>query len=322
MSGVVSRLDGRRPAQLAQAAAIARRFYLDGAAKSDIAAEFGMSRFKIARILDEARASGLVRIDIRLPVGFDAALAQDLEREFGLRRTVVVDVEPEVEATVRHHLARAAAALLNEVVTEDDVLGIGYGRTLSLLAEDVSALPPCPVVQLTGAIFGVNPGENSVELARQIASRSGGPCYSIYAPQVLPDAHTAKLLRTQREVGEAYAQFDSVTKAAVAVGSWVPPRSQLYDSLAPAEREQLLEAGACAEVCAVLLDTDGCQVAESFSRRCISISSAQLRAIPDVIVVAGGGAKANAVRAVIAGGYATSAVVDVSLASAMLGGTD
>jgi DNA-binding transcriptional regulator LsrR (DeoR family) len=241
-----------------------------------------------------------------------------LQERFGLRRVVVVDFEPDSEPVMRRYLARAAAALLDEMVTKSDVLGIGYGRTLTLLAEDVGALPPCPVVQLTGALFGVNPGENSVELVRQISARSGGSCYSIYAPQVLPDASTAKLLRQQREVSHAYAHFDEVTKAVVAVGSWKPPRSQLHDSLSKSERAELAEAGVCAEICAVLLDAEGNQVAAEFSERCISISSAQLRAIPDVIAVAGGAAKALAMKAIIAGGYANSVVVDTSLATAML----
>ena len=309
---------GRGPTELAQAASIARRFYLDGLSKSDIAQEFGLSRFKVARVLDEALASGLVRIDIQFPMGFNAALVQPLQERFALRRVVVVDVEPDSEPTMRRHLARAAAALLDEKVTESDVLGVGYGRTLTLLAEDVGALPPCPVVQLTGALFGVNPGENSVELVRQISARSGGPCYSIYAPQVLPDASTAKRLRQQREVSDAYAQFDRVTKAVVAVGSWTPPRSQLHDALSEAERAEFAAAGVCAEICAVLLDAEGRQVAEEFTERCISIGSAQLRAIPDVIAVAGGAAKALAMKAIIAGGYANSVVVDTSLATAML----
>jgi DNA-binding transcriptional regulator LsrR (DeoR family) len=316
--GFPSRPGGRGPAALAQAASIARRHYLDGVSKSDIAAEFGLSRFKVARILDEALASGLVRIEIQFPMGFNAALVQPLQDKFGLRRVVVVDFEPDSEPVMRRYLARAAAALLDEMVTESDVLGIGYGRTLTLLAEDVGALPPCPVVQLTGALFGVNPGENSVELVRQIAARSGGACYSIYAPQVLPDASTAKLLRQQREVSDAYAQFDRLTKAVVAVGSWTPPRSQLHDSLSAAERAVLAEAGVCAEVCAVLLDAEGNQVAEEFTERCISIGSAELRAVPDVIAVAGGAAKALAMKAIIAGGCANSLVVDTSLATAML----
>ena len=43
-----------------------RRYYLDGASKSEIAAELGISRFKVARLLERARREGIVRIDRRV----------------------------------------------------------------------------------------------------------------------------------------------------------------------------------------------------------------------------------------------------------------
>jgi DNA-binding transcriptional regulator LsrR (DeoR family) len=312
------KLAGLAPAELVRAASIARRFFLDGRSKSEIAAEFGVSRFKVARILDEARAEGIVRIEIRLPAGLDASLAQALHDAFGLRHAIVVDTAVEPEAQMRQQLAHAAAALLKEIVTVEDVVGVGYGRTLTLMAEEIDGLAPCPVVQLTGALFGVNTEENSVELVRQIAVRTGGPCFSIYAPQVLPDARTAASLRQSPEVSEAYTRFSSITKAVVAVGSWAPPRSQLYDSLPRSQTAALREQGVVAEIGAVLLDHNGAQVATDFTERCISISGPELRAIEEVVAVAGGAAKAGAVRAALAGGYADSLVVDSSLATALL----
>ncbi len=309
------------PAELVRAASIARRFFLDGRSKSKIADEFGVSRFKVARILEEARAEGIVRIEIRLPAGLDASLAQALHEAFGLRHAIVVDTAVEPEGQMRQQLAHAAAALLKEIVTVDDVVGVGYGRTLTLMAEEIDGLAPCPVVQLTGALFGVNAEDNSVELVRQIAARTGGPCFSIYAPQVLPDARTAASLRQSPEVSDAYQRFGSVTKAVVAVGSWAPPQSQLYDSLPPAQTATLREQGVVAEIGAVLLDASGTQLATDFTERCISISGPELRAIDEVVAVAGGAAKADAVRAALAGGYASSLIADSSLATALLSRT-
>ena len=54
----------RGPAQLVLTASVARRYYLDGRSKVEIAEEFALSRFKVARLLDDARSSGLVRIEI------------------------------------------------------------------------------------------------------------------------------------------------------------------------------------------------------------------------------------------------------------------
>ena len=42
------------PDELFQRAVIARRYYLEGRTRIQIAEEFGLSRFKVARMLDEA----------------------------------------------------------------------------------------------------------------------------------------------------------------------------------------------------------------------------------------------------------------------------
>ena len=44
--------------------ALARRYYLEDAAKTDLAREFSMSRFRVARLLQQARETGIVTIEI------------------------------------------------------------------------------------------------------------------------------------------------------------------------------------------------------------------------------------------------------------------
>ncbi|MDX6222927.1 MAG: hypothetical protein QOD91_1981, partial [Frankiales bacterium] len=258
------------------------------------------------------------RIEIRPPAGIDDALSEQVRKRFGLRHVIVVAVDAGNDVELRSALAHTATALLSEIVTEADVVGIGYGRTLTIMAQTMNALARCPIVQLTGALLGVNRDENSVELVRQISGRNGGPAYPMYTPQVLPDAATAATLRKQPEVAETYRQFSHVTKAVVAVGSWDPPSSQLYDSLTEDERQALLKRGVAAEVCATLLDAQGNIVAPEFSERCISITGKQLHAIEDVIAVAGGVDKVAAVRSVVVGGYAKSLITDTVLARALV----
>lgn len=308
-----------RASELQRAALVARRYFLDGLSKSEIAAELGISRFKVARVLDEARAAGIVRIEIRLPPGLDLSLAARLTAAYGLRHATVVDTPLQLpETEMRRQLAAATAGLLTEIVTPADVLGIGYGRTFTVMAEFIEGLAPCPVVQLTGALLGVNIGENSTELVRQVSSRSGGPAYPMYVPQVLPDANTAALLRQQPDVADAHRMFGSLTKAVVAVGSWDPPLSQLWDALPASVRSSLQAQGAAAEVCAILLDERGRQVAPEFTERCISIDAAKLRRVDEVVAVAGGASKIVSTRAVLRGGWVTSLVTDTQLACALL----
>src|ERR1700745_3978740 len=62
-------LSADRPSEVVLAARLARQFYLEGISKVDIADRLGISRFRVARLLDSARESGLVRIEIGLPGG-------------------------------------------------------------------------------------------------------------------------------------------------------------------------------------------------------------------------------------------------------------
>lgn len=50
--------------RLMLAARVARRHYLDDRSKIDIGAELGISRFQVARLLELARAAGLVEITV------------------------------------------------------------------------------------------------------------------------------------------------------------------------------------------------------------------------------------------------------------------
>jgi len=47
----------------------ARRYFLDGASKIEIAQELGISRFRVARLLDAALRDGIVRIEIGSAAG-------------------------------------------------------------------------------------------------------------------------------------------------------------------------------------------------------------------------------------------------------------
>src|SRR5918992_516682 len=81
-----SRRETAGPAELVLTATVARRYYLDGATKSDIAAELGLSRFKVARMLDWARATGLVRIELETRGEINLDLSVRLRAAHGVRR--------------------------------------------------------------------------------------------------------------------------------------------------------------------------------------------------------------------------------------------
>lgn len=306
------------PAQLVLTAAVARSYYIDGRSKVEIAERFAMSRFKVARLLEDARSSGLVRIEIGHPGVIDVTLSVRLREEYGLSHSIVLDTVDDDDASLRRQVGRAGAELLSEIVTTHDVLGLGWARSLVAMSAALTRLAPCSVVQLTGALSRPDVDESSIDLVRDIARLTGGRASYFYAPMILPDATTAAALRRQPEVATAIEQYASVTKAVVGLGSWSPPDSTVYDAISPAERERLLELGVHADVSGVLLDAEGTAVPAPLTERMVCIGADQLRAIPEVIALAYGATKAPAARAAICGGYVTAVVTHSSLAHALL----
>jgi DNA-binding transcriptional regulator LsrR (DeoR family) len=305
------------PAELVLTATVARRFYLEGASKSDIAAELGMSRFKVARMLDRARETGLVRIELDSRGEIDLDLSVRLRSAHGLRHCVVIDAPEDDEVLLRTALGRAAAELLDEIVEPGDVLGLAWARSLMAMRTALTRLPACDVVQLTGAL-SLPSDDSSIELVRDLARKSNGQGFFYYAPMVLPDAATARTLRTQPDIARAIERYPDVTKAVIGVGAWQQGLSTVVGALTEQERRQIYDLGVRGELSGVQIDGEGNPVSTPLTDRLIGIDAQQLHTVPDVIAVAYGTAKADPVRAGIRGGFITSLVTHTGMARELL----
>ncbi|MFC4565079.1 sugar-binding transcriptional regulator [Nocardiopsis mangrovi] len=299
--------------------AIARRFYVDGRSKVEIGEEFGLSRFKVARALETARESGIVRIDIRLPARLDAELSDRLRDAYGLRRAIVVSASDDPVHS-RQQLGAVAADLLGEIVTDDDVLGLAWGRTLQVMGAELTRLARCTTVQLNGVLSARSDTAGSVETVRRAARLSGGPAYPVYAPLILPDAATARTLRADPGIAAAFAHFDRLTTAVVAIGGWDDRSSTVFESLDPEVRERCAELGVRAEISAQFFDADGARVRTELDERVLSVSADQLRKVPEVIAVAGGAHKAEAIGVALKTGLISTLVTDAAAAQALAPG--
>src|ERR1700723_3610809 len=195
-------LSADRPSEVVLAARVARQYYLEGVSKVDIAERLGISRFRVARLLDSARESGLVRIEIGLPGGvLDAGLSAELCSVFGLRQAFVFNFPDDDEPALRRRLGEAAGRALTDIITPSEVIGLTWARSLSGLAATLTRMPPCPIVQLTGAVPPPD-GRDLLDLVRSVARIGGGTAHVFYAPMIIDDAETAAAIRRQAAVAD------------------------------------------------------------------------------------------------------------------------
>lgn len=311
---------GGRGSPAVMVAAVARRYYFDGLSKIEIGRELELSRFQVARLLDLARSSGLVNIEISYPDAFIRELSDELAAAFGLNHALVVDTSRNGEMSPPSQLGEATAQLVNGKLSSDDVLGITWSRAVSCMGRALPDPPRIPVVQLTGSLFGPHGDDSTVDAVRQIARNSGGTAYFFHAPLVVPTPSTALELRRQPEVAQAFGQFPTVTKAFVGVGAWQPGHSTLYDALSEQDRRAMAALGACGDFAGIFVRDDGQIIDQGIADRIIGISAETLRSVPDVFGIAYNPVKSKAVRAAVRSGLVNSLVVDSSLAEALLVG--
>jgi DNA-binding transcriptional regulator LsrR (DeoR family) len=214
-------------------------------------------------------------------------------------------------------MGEAAGEVLMDIITPADVLGMSWARSLSGLAAALTGMPPCPIVQLTGAVPPPD-GRDLLHLVRGVASIGGGTAHVFYAPMILDDAETAAAIRRQADVADAMALVPSVTIAMVAIGAWAPGLSTIFDACSPEERDVLAQRGVRAEMAGVFLGEDGRPVETPLDSRMIVTPGPALAKIPCVIAVAYGVSKSAAVHAAISGGMVHGVVTHASLARELL----
>jgi len=260
----------------------------------------------------------MVRIEIGLPGGsLDAGLSAELCSAFGLKHAFVFNFPDEDEQALRYRLGEALGQALMDLIMPGDVLGMSWSRTLRGLEASLTQIPPCPIVQLTGAVPPPD-GRDLLDLVRSVARLGGGPAHVFYAPMILDDAQTAAAMRRQGDIAGAFALVPSVTIAVVAIGAWAPGLSTVYDAVSVAERDALASLGVCAEVAGVFVGQDGRSVATPLDHRMIVTPGSALERIPFVLAVAYGVAKSPAVRAAIRGGLVHGLVTHARLARTLL----
>ena len=310
------------PDDLVLATRAARLYYFDDRSKMEIAAQLNVSRFKVARLLDLARSSGIVTVTITGPGSLDLEISEQLRDRFGLRHAIVVSTTENDDTLIRRQLGTVAATLLTEIATPRDVLGLGWARAVLDMAAELTDLRVARVVQLTGALTRPDVGGSSVELVRDVARRAKAEPSVFYAPMIVSDAAAARALLREPHVTEAFSHFGAVTKAVIGVGGWSPPHSTLFDALTRPEREIMGRSRVHADLSGVLLDASGRPVQSPLRDRIIGINSAQLRRIPEVIAIAYGVDKVSAAHAALRGGYLQGIVTHTAFAKELLARTN
>lgn len=298
-------------------------YYAEQRTQAEIASALGISRATVANHLAQARQSGLVSVQLSPDLLRGVSQAQMLETRFGLAGAHVIPNLPsdlDEETVLRRRLGRAAADVLATMLDPDMVLGVAWGRTVADLAQALPKrdMPEMRVVQISGSSLG-DEATSPEACTVHIATRLGAHCHNFHAPAVVSTAELRDLLMQEIPLAQHFRRVKSCATVVFGVGE-LTAETRWADGdqmLSPVASDYLAQ-GSAGILIGRFIDAAGNAVEGPLSGRQIGMELEDLRGIGTRLCVAGGGDKAPAIRAVLAGEYVTHLVTDSATAQQLL----
>jgi len=299
-------------------AKICRMYYLDDLSQSEIADNLRISKSAVSRLLKEGRKRGIITFHIKQLGDRWSSLEEKLERAFKLKEAVVVSDEGIDSAEIiKKKVAKAAALLLQRRVREKDIVAVSWGTTL---AEVAKALSPSfhlniEVVPLVGGIDDKGRDIYSNEIARRISEAFGGRYYILNAPVIVNNLVAKKALEKEKSIKAVIEKGKSADIAVVGIGIPKPNSTMVKRGyFSPKEFAELAEKGAVGDICTNFYDIQGNICEFSLDNKRIGLGLKELKLIPNVIGVASGEEKVDAILGALRGRYINMLVTNKRVA--------
>lgn len=308
--------------ELQQMALAARLYYEEDRTQQEVANVLGVSRPTVSRLLERAKEERIVTITVKNPFESDTALADRLCKATGLAQAIITPAVVNATEVNMRRLGISAARYLESTLKPEDVMGVGWGRTLYSVVQSIVSKPISGVtlVPLMGSLGQVSPSFQVNELIRRMAESFDGKWHLFFLPAIVAEKGVKASLLASKDTKKVTGIWKNLTTALVGIGNvdFDTEMTMLFlDYLDATTRRRLMEAGAVGDICMRFFDKDGAPVKDGL-HGVLSISLEQLRRVPNVIGVAGGTHKTSAILGAIRGKYIKTLITDDITAHSIL----
>lgn len=299
---------------------VAAWYYEDDLDQNEIGRRIGKSRSMVSRLLREARDEGLVEFRVRFPLRTDAGLEAELQESTGLTEVRVLASNEIPFDSMMRRLGRLGARAVQSRLRSDINVTIGWGAALfhTVQAMPEIRLDGVMVIQAMGSVGDGDPGVDGADLARTLASKLSADFRTLAAPLLVDSEEVAASLKADRTNAATIAMAASAEVTVTGIGTIDSDLSGLVRAgyFTNRQLENLRSLGVVGDLMGYLLDRDGNILDIPENGRVVALYPKQVAGT--VIGVAGGAAKAAAIRAVVQGGYLDVLITDSAAARGIL----
>jgi len=311
--------------ELSVIAEIARMYYVEGMSQLEIADLLFFSKAKVSRALKIAREQKIVEFHINYPLKQSTLLEVELKRKFNLVDAIVVtDLynNRNTEVSIKR-IGEMGAAYLDRVLQDGDRVGLSWGRTMHQLVHQMKPERPkkIQVVQLVGsATEGYETEMETPTLVQEMAKVYQGAYALLYAPMYIENDIVRKELMKERVIQSTLEKIRSVNYIVTGIADVATHERNVtwMGFLTEHKKQELIKKGAVGYMCGYFFDKDGQKLNDRINERIIGVQFDEILKVPNVIAVAGGIDKTNAIYAALEGKLINCLITDSRIAEKLL----
>lgn len=287
-------------------------YYIESYTQQNISKLLGVSRSKVISLLERARQTGVIQFNVRQESSRRMQLEQDMIARFGLSDVFIVPGASTLTSP-NESIAQAAAMYILRRAEDNAFINMGYGDTTSRILNHLAtaAQSPLNVVSLTGGVNYYLPNTRSNVFNARL--------YLIPSPLLLSSGELRQSLRQEPDVGEIFRMIPLSSMSVVGIGSMNDQATILKNGILNQNDFTFLKMqGAVGDVLSHFLDKNGNPISIELEDRLMSTPLEELRKLDNVIGVASGARKAEAILAALRGGYLDVLITDEDTAKLLL----
>jgi len=302
----------------------AKLYYQLDYSQNQIADELGVSRPTVSRLLQQAKAEGIVTIEIKDPTEDVEVLRNRLKEKFQLKNVVIAYTPTYEETVVKRYIGQAAAAYVVEAAKDGDTIGASWGSTMYQVALHLKtkSLNNSFVVQLNGGVSDADIQISPSEIVHLFGRAFNVTPYFMYLPAIVDHILVKQAMLTDRHIRRVMDMGLGANVAVFTAGSPTPDSVLINSNYMRSDELETIKTRAVGDICSRYYDANGEICLPGLNERTVGIELADLRTKEHAILVAGGPSKINAIHGALKGKYANALVTDQITAKALLNKTD
>lgn len=287
-------------------------YYFNNMTQQSISDLLGISRMRVVKLLDKARNTGIIQFKLREDCASHMQLEKKLAETYNLKDTFIVP-SPPGEISVNENVARAAAMYINNRLDNNSFINMGYGDTQSRILNNLATMAeyPISVVSMTGGV--------SYYLPNNMSTVFNAKLYLIPAPLLVSSKEVVEAMHKEGSINEVSRMLPFSSLSVVGIGSIGDNATIVKNGIFSRNDILYLKLkGAVGDILCHFIDKDGNLIETDIEERLITTSLSTLRSLNNVIGVAAGDDKVDAIKAVLKGGYIDILITDEATALHLL----